>query len=94
MSVFDAVGDAMGGLADRWLDHTIEQIEPPQHNPTPEATAGISSELKPDSGHVEQPTGTVGSASNGTDARSYMVPALIGGGFILLVLIAAVGGRK
>ncbi|WP_028302981.1 hypothetical protein [Oceanospirillum maris] len=95
MSFFDSIGDALGGVSEKWLEHGLEQISPPQHNPTPEATASVSDQIAVPTAAVEQPQGTAqtqGAAQ--AQPQQYMVPALIGGGFILLVLIAAVGGRK
>ena len=97
MSLFDVVGDALGGVSEKWLEHGVEQISPPQHNPTPEATASVSDQVSVPTAQVEQPQGVAQQSQQNQQPQQnqYLMPALIGGGLLLaVVVIAAVGGRK
>lgn len=97
MSLFDSIGDALGGVSEKWLEHGIEQISPPQHNPTPTATASVSDQIAVPTAQVEQPSGVAQQPQQNQQPKQnkYLMPALVGGGLLLaVVVIAAVGGRK
>jgi hypothetical protein len=99
MSLFDSIGDAFGGVSEKWLEHGLEQISPPQHNPTPESVASVSDQIAVPTAAVEQPQGIAQQPQQQQQPQpqqnQYIVPALIGGGVLLaVVLIASLGGRK
>lgn len=94
MSLFDSFGDVVGSVSEQWLDYGLEQIAPPQHNPTPQATASISDQVAVPTAAVEQPQG-IAQQPQQPPQNQMLMPALIGGGVLLtVILIATLGGRK